>query len=583
MNDQKINKTGTAMINQLRRDIRKIRLLERHQEFITLGQALGRLLRDRADHQPIKTLWYPSADRDMRPLYYFLNFKPYDQLRSYVEEPDLFIFTCLTMGEKDDEYILQERFKLGRSLQQLGFIQDIKVHSRELIYHNRSEHPFVNEYALFGEDPHERGRPDGYLLRLALNRDDGSTIEKTLIYMFHENIGFFNRWILNSGFFTPDAFQLHTLVCSREGCGDGGCGRSALIHWLGLPEALRHRHRPRYIVAFDDYTGAKLRESDEAAHLTPIDDYLPDYTYHPGRYNNTVYELSSMNVSESQAPSELISKALLAEAERAPRYDLSFVEGYDWSRWSGPELIDALTLAEVTRYTPHLVDDYIISKLSNDTPLEALLPFEGSGSVYTQALVDLVKRRALNRRFPTSKLNSLEALKRALIECRRHCIFLLLQSHLQLALELFHGLSIRALNLKTTSLVDAHSILKAVTPLRMLQLPPGFDLTSLDPLQLAQLRTLKCVEPKEGTLGSVTRLPHLARLQLERCPVDQLEALRSDTITELVLTGYELNTPIDLRGLSSLKTLVCFGGAPIEARTLQPVERLIDPQAGWLA
>ena len=109
-----------------------------------------------------------------------------------------------------------------------------------------------------------------------------------LLYLFHENIHFWDSWIVGSGLFHQERFRLQSLVCSREGMGLGGCERSSLTYWLEMPLDLKREFSPEYIVAFSDFTNTELiktatRDGFQLMDLPYIPEeggHLMDVAYH---------------------------------------------------------------------------------------------------------------------------------------------------------------------------------------------------------------------------------------------------------------------------------------------------------------
>lgn len=244
--------------------------------------------------RPSRVLWYASAGDDMRPLVFFSDHfqnlvrAQRENTVELVPKPDLFVFTCLDYSGGHPI-----RSSVGKTLYR-DRRTEITVLSQETIQLNRQRFPFVKGYAFFGEDP-RRGRPngiDGVLLRVEVQSHQyGVREEHQLLYLFHENIHFWDTWIIGSGFFAPDKLVLDTLVCSREGLGMGGCSRSALIHWLEMPTDVQREFCPKHIVAFRDYTNGSLQENaqEEGYELTDLGPYIPE---RGGRHSDHFYRVN---------------------------------------------------------------------------------------------------------------------------------------------------------------------------------------------------------------------------------------------------------------------------------------------------
>ena len=70
----------------------------------------------------------------------------------------------------------------------------------------------------------------------------------------------------------------------------GGCERSALIHWLELPEDIQASVMPEYIVAFADYTNTTLEQKslEMAFRLENVGPYIPE---RGGIHRDRVYKV----------------------------------------------------------------------------------------------------------------------------------------------------------------------------------------------------------------------------------------------------------------------------------------------------
>ena len=251
-----------------------------------------RLMRAFLRDGPKNVLWYPSAGEDLRPLFFFsdaFNHIVRAKRESTVDipqKPDLFIFTSLCHNQRfwPSRILEAAEFNFLSRGQHSKIYEDrrstIRVMNHTTVYMNRKKHPFVKGYATFGADPREYHRPDGYWLELELTSKKFPEVKERikLLYLFHENIHFWDSWIVGSGLFVPEKLRLQSLVCSREGLGFGGCERSALIHWLEMPLDIKKEFAPEYIVAFSDFTDSELHSASQRDGFTlrELGPYIPE-------------------------------------------------------------------------------------------------------------------------------------------------------------------------------------------------------------------------------------------------------------------------------------------------------------------
>lgn len=267
---------------------------QNYRRTINFPQRLHRFI-DEHDRQPT-ALWYPSAGPDVRPMVFFSNGfqelvrKPRPSTNIIPNKPDLFIFTSLPFSLTEHYSSRSSRkpsvlFEHGSTIL---CIEDV-----EELYMDREKHPFVKGYATFGKDPRTEGAPDGLWMTLRLRSHMHSNLNEKiqLLYLFHENVHFWDEWIIGGGLFGSAKLKLETLVFSREGIALGGCERSSLVHWLEMPTDIQREFCPRYIVVENGLAKRRLLEASEEQGFT-LDEVAPYiYELHNGR-NDTVYQIT---------------------------------------------------------------------------------------------------------------------------------------------------------------------------------------------------------------------------------------------------------------------------------------------------
>lgn len=160
-----------------------------------------------------KILWYPSSGYDFRDCFYFKK----EVLEKYglnIEEPDYFIHTDYDKTVLDNDLIHEDR-------------------ASKITVENRTEFDlddanyFINDNYITFQDC-KNVEPKGVLLDLKFESNNVETFNKKVIFLFYENINFFETFVLLNG------MKISHIYKFREGCGFGGGNQSISFVYLFL-------------------------------------------------------------------------------------------------------------------------------------------------------------------------------------------------------------------------------------------------------------------------------------------------------------------------------------------------------------
>jgi hypothetical protein len=203
-------------------------------------------------HVNPKILWYPSGELDFLPLgYYSRKFRQrFQDHIGHIEEPELFVYTCLGPGlpKTIQYYFFRKRILLDNSDFLIEVVHARRHHINRHFYKYQIDPDYI-DFVELGLDPLTSIGFDAIFAKVRVTQKHDRKFEEfDLLYLLAENINFLEEVVRKR------LVKVLHLCTIREGTGFGGCRRSVIEHAFEINNYHRGLLNPQTIISFSDFT-----------------------------------------------------------------------------------------------------------------------------------------------------------------------------------------------------------------------------------------------------------------------------------------------------------------------------------------